>query len=80
MLLATSVTEGIIGLILVVALLGCAAVCAMKDKWIFFALGWFGGIFWIVGAVRLGKPKSRWAARRYNAVRLMEAQRRFPNS
>jgi len=66
-----------LGLILIGGLLSAAAICAMKGKWVFFALGWFSGLFWIVGAMRLAKPRSRWAKRRYGDVDLERAQRRF---
>jgi hypothetical protein len=49
----------------------------MKGKWVFFALGWFSGIFWIVGASRLAKPDSRWAKRRYGELELERARQRF---
>jgi hypothetical protein len=67
----------LLGLILVGGLLSAAAICAMKGKWVFFALGWFSGMFWIVGAMRLAKPQSRWAGRRYGDVALEQAQQRF---
>lgn len=74
----SSVARVAFGVVLIGALLGSAVICAMKGKWVFFALGWFSGIFWIVGASRLGKPNSSWAKRRYGAVQLAEAQLRFP--
>jgi hypothetical protein len=40
-------------------------------------LGSFNGIFWIVGVLRLAKPNSYWAKRRYGESQLREAQRRF---
>jgi hypothetical protein len=75
---ASSFAHVILGLALIGVLLGCGAVCAMKGKWVFFVLGWFSGIFWIVGACRLGKPNSYWAKRRYGTVKLREAQLNFP--
>ena len=69
----------LVGLALIGALLGFAVICAMKGKWIFFVLGWFSGIFWIIGACRLGKPNSYWARRRYGSLELKEAQQRFPD-
>jgi Mn2+/Fe2+ NRAMP family transporter len=62
---ATSVGGLIFGLVLIGALLSAAMICAMKGKWVFFVVGWFNGIFWIIGASRLAKPNSRWAKRRY---------------
>lgn len=74
---ATSVAGLVFYPLLIVGLLGVAAICAMKGKWVFFALGWFSGIFWIVGASRLAKPKSYWAKRKYGELELAEAERRF---
>lgn len=65
------------GVVLIGGLLWLAVICAMKGKWVFFVVGWFSGIFWIVGAWRLGKPSSYWAKRRYGDAELREAERRF---
>ncbi len=48
--------------------LGCLelALCAMKGKSGFVALGVFLPIFWIIGAVRPAKPNSYWASRFYD--------------
>jgi hypothetical protein len=77
-LIATSVVGVIFGLILIGGLLWLATICAMKGKWVFFVLGWFSGIFWLVGAARLAKPWSRWARTRYGAQAMEAAGRRFP--
>ena len=74
--IAASVAGLIFGLIVIGGLLGLAVMCAMKGKWIFFVLGWFSGIFWIIGASRLGKPHSYWARRRYGDLEIAEAERR----
>jgi hypothetical protein len=50
-LLASYVGHLLVGLVLIGGLLGLASICAMKGKWVFFALGWLSGIFWIVGAL-----------------------------
>jgi hypothetical protein len=76
-ILATSAAGLVFGLILIGALLALAVICAMKGKWVFFALGWFSGIFWLVGASRLAKPDSRWAKRRYGELELERARQRF---
>lgn len=76
---ASSVGHTLVGVVVVCALLGFGVVCAMKGKWVFFALGWFTGIFWIVGALRLAKPGSWWARRWYGERELAQAQRRFPS-
>jgi hypothetical protein len=78
MLIATSVAGVLFGLILIGGLVSLAAICAMKGKWVFFALGWFSGIFWVVGAARLAKPWSRWARTRYGGQNMEAAERRFP--
>jgi hypothetical protein len=74
---AISAARLVFGLIIIGGLLTVGVICAMKGKWVFFVLGWFSGIFWIVGASRLGKPNSYWARRRYGELELAEAQRRF---
>jgi hypothetical protein len=48
--LATSAAGLIFGVILIGLLLAAAVICAMKGKWVFFVIGWFSGIFWIIGA------------------------------
>jgi hypothetical protein len=72
-----SVGRVVFGVVLVGVLIGFAVICAMKGKWVFFALGFFSGVFWIIGALRLGKPKSYWAGRRYGDLKIAEAERRF---
>jgi len=80
-LLATGVIHLVIGVALIGGLLTLATICALKGKWVFFALGWFCGIFWIIGAARLGKPGSRWARRYYVGTGLMaHAERRYSRS
>jgi hypothetical protein len=76
-LVATSVAGLIFGLVLIGGLLWLAAICAMKGKWVFFVLGCFNGIFWIVGAARLAKPWSRWARTHYGTQTMGAAERRF---
>ena len=75
--LASSVGHLVVGLVLIGGLLGLATICAMKGKWVFFALGWFSGIFWIVGALRIAKPSSYWARKHYNERQLAIAEQRF---
>ncbi len=74
---AGSVLRVIVGAGLIAALLGFAVICAMKGRWVYFILGWFSGIFWMVGAFRLGRPNSYWAKRHYGETELREAERRF---
>jgi hypothetical protein len=70
------VVRSLLGLVLV-GLLALGVICAMKGKWLFYVLGCFAGVFWIVGAMRLAKPNSYWAEHRYGEVEMAEALRRF---
>lgn len=68
----------ITGTSLVVALvLGLALVCFAKGRIVLGVLGIFVPAAGVVGAVRLAKPASPWARRRYHGARLTEAQARF---
>jgi hypothetical protein len=76
-----AVPRVILGLLLIGGLLALATICAMNGKWVFFAFGWFSGIFWIIGAIRIAKPRSRWARRHYGCDRRMAiAERRLPRN
>jgi hypothetical protein len=50
-------------IVLYAVLIGCAATCAIKGKFWFVGFGLVLPIFWIVGAVRPGKPGSAWDSR-----------------
>jgi hypothetical protein len=76
-ILASSVVGLVLGLVLIVVLLGLGVICGMKGKWVFLVVGFFSGIFWIIGASRLGKPSSFWARRWYEDAEIAEAERRF---
>jgi hypothetical protein len=52
-------------------------VCFMKGRTLLGVLGLFVPVFAAVGAVRLAKPGSPWARRRYSGGRLLRAQARF---
>jgi hypothetical protein len=60
-------------------------VCFQKGKQTFGALGIAGFLFpgasWfaIVGALRIGKPSSSWAQRRYDPQKMATAVQRFPD-
>lgn len=57
--------------------LTCTAVCLAKGKYISAAIGFF---FWpvgLVGAVRLARPRSRWARRRYGPELMARAHARY---
>jgi hypothetical protein len=75
--LASSAIGLILGLALIGLLLVLGVICAMKGKWVFSVVGFFSGIFWIIGASRLAKPNSFWARRWYEGVEIAEAERRF---
>jgi hypothetical protein len=62
---------------LVVLPLVLLVCCLLKGKYWFCVIGIFFGIVWLVGAIRLAKPNSRWA-RRYGPEKLYESKRRFP--
>jgi lysyl-tRNA synthetase, class II len=74
-----AVPRVMLGLLLIGGLLALGTICAMKGKGVYFALGWFSGIFWVIGAIRIAKPKSRWARRHYRVGgrRMAIAERRF---
>ena len=61
---------------LIVAL-GFMIVCGMKGKWGFVLLGFALPVLWIVGAVKLAKPRSWWARHRYGDATLSEAEQHF---
>lgn len=63
--------------VLVLALLALPVMCASKGKWGFLLLGVLIHWFWIVGAIRLGKPESWWARRNYGPEKLARAESRF---
>ena len=75
-------TEGdvgdIIGLIILQAVgWGFAIACFLKGKLLW---GVFGIYLWpvaLIGAVRLGKPESWWAKRKYDAEKLARSHKRY---
>jgi hypothetical protein len=75
-----AIVHALIGVVLIGGLLAVATICALKGKWVFFALGWFSGVFWIVGAIRVAKPRSYWATRWYGENLLALAHERFPRA
>jgi hypothetical protein len=58
-----------------VATLLLVVVCVLKGKFKIALFGTFIPVLALVGAVRLARPHSRWA-RRYDAARLAESERR----
>ncbi|QEC50864.1 hypothetical protein FSW04_21475 [Baekduia soli] len=69
-----SITETAVVVCVVLAL---ALVCFMKGRILLGVLGLFVPVFAIAGAVRLARPTSPWARRRYTAGRLARAHARF---
>lgn len=58
--------------------LGLSIVCFLKGRIMLGVLGLFIPIFSLVGALRLGMPRSPWAKRLYSQHRLARAEARFP--
>ncbi|HEX6699937.1 MAG TPA: hypothetical protein VF101_04330 [Gaiellaceae bacterium] len=49
---------------------GCAAVTASRGKWGVVAIDVFVGLFSHVTAIRLAKPRSPWARKRYGPEKM----------
>ena len=64
-------------LVIVATNLAAAGVCIFKGKLAAGLIGIVVPIVAIVGALRLAKPSSVWARRRYSGAKLARAQRRF---
>ena len=74
---------GVLIVSLVVVLINCtvAGICFMKDRVLHGIVGLFIFPIGLYGAMRLGKPNSAWARRRYgdrNPGRQAAAVKRFP--
>ncbi len=63
----------------IVVSLACAVVVALKGKWGVLLVGFVVAIVWIVGAIRLAKPRSWWARNRYDEDGLRRAKARREN-
>jgi hypothetical protein len=57
--------------------LALAGICIIKDKLATGLIGIAVPVLALVGAIRLAKPSSVWARRRYTGAKLARAQRRF---
>ncbi len=57
--------------------LGLAGVCALKGKWGFVVLGFLLPLLWVIGAVKVAKPRSWWAKQYYGDATMSEAQQHF---
>ena len=64
-------------LVTVTANLATAGVCIVKGKLATGLIGIVVPVVAIVGAIRLAKPSSMWARRRYSGAKLARAQHRF---
>jgi hypothetical protein len=59
------------------AIAGLAIVCFAKGRVLLGVIGLFVPVVALVGAVRLARPSSPWARRRYDDARRVRAERRF---
>ncbi len=75
-------TSSLIGILVVlVIVVGFAIVCALKGKYLFAVAGMLAPFLSLIGAIRLAKPNSWWARRRYGegskkAIRARERHER----
>lgn len=68
----------VLGYVLTVAInLSLAIVCIVKGKLATGLVGVVVPLLALIGAIRLAKPTSAWARRRYRDAKLVRAQRRF---
>jgi hypothetical protein len=73
-------TAGEVALAIDIALaVVCAAICIFKGKTATGVAGFFLPLIGLVGALRLAKPHSPWAHRRYDENKLKRAEKRFPD-
>jgi hypothetical protein len=71
--------DGAVGVALAVALdLVCSLVAILKGRPVLGVVGVFVPVLALVAALRLARPTSPWARRRYGKQRLARARRRFP--
>jgi hypothetical protein len=60
--------------------IGLLVACWLKGKRGFAVLGVIVPFVWLIGAIRLAKPTSYWAARWYGDAKIAEAEQRFARS
>ncbi|HEX5922430.1 MAG TPA: hypothetical protein VFY45_01270 [Baekduia sp.] len=65
-------TVAVVGIVLTLSI-----VSFLKERLLLGVLGLFIPVFGAIGALRLGKPTSIWARRRYSPERMAQAQARF---
>jgi hypothetical protein len=58
-------------------LLGVLVLCGLKGKWGFVALGFLMPAFWVIGAIKIAKPRSWWARRYYGDVAMSDSEQHF---
>ena len=58
--------------------LALAVGCFLKGKWVFAALGIILVPFSLIGCLRLARPRSQWARRRYGVRKMTAAESRYP--
>jgi hypothetical protein len=72
--------EGVVALVLaIVLMLLLIVVSVMKGKYKLALFGAFIPLFALVAAIRLARPESRWAKRRYGPEKLARARARTAN-
>lgn len=71
--------DGVVGVALTLVVnLACALVAILKGRPVLGVLGVFVPLLALVAALRLARPSSPWARRRYGGPRMARALRRFP--
>jgi hypothetical protein len=70
------VESGIVVAIVIAVVLLCMVVSVMKGKYKLALFGAFIPVFAVVAALRLARPESRWAKRRYGPEKLARAEAR----
>lgn len=70
--------EAVLGIALLAWALVPPVVCVMKGKWEPALWGLFIPFVGLVCAIRLAKPSSWWARRRYSDYEMARARTRFP--
>jgi hypothetical protein len=66
--------------LVVILVVGLASLCFAKGRVLLGMIGLFIPVVAAIGAVRLGKPNSLWARRRYSSARLEKARSRFADT
>jgi hypothetical protein len=72
----TVVVELIVLYSILAVVVASIVMCALKGKWGMLFGGFFIHPLWFVGAIRLAKPKSWWARKRYGSEKFGRAVQR----